>query len=114
MKNRYKKLKGNCSQMFYLKTKTFSPFTNVYAYLDVPEYYADTLFIKHKIKVKFLKEAIKKDEKYVIVICKIHKKNSAEFEKVMDELEKKMLLLGKKDYIEKCEEFKNMLEEKID
>lgn len=60
-----------------------------YAFFDVPEYYADNLFIQHKVKVDFLKEFQNGENPYIVIFCKIKKKDTKEFEKVMGELEKR-------------------------
>ena len=39
--------------MNYCKLDSTSPFTNEFVYIDLPEYLADQLFIKHMVKVKF-------------------------------------------------------------
>ena len=47
--------------MFCQRIRTLSPFSLTYAYLDIPKYLADQIFIKNKIKVKFKEEFVKAD-----------------------------------------------------
>ena len=98
--------------MFCLKIKTLSPFYLRFAYLDIPEYVADTIFIQNKLHVKFGKEFKKEGNPYIIIMCKIRKKDFDKFEKSLEELERRMLLTGHTDYIEKCEEVKSWFTKK--
>lgn len=74
-----------------------------YFYADTPNYSADSLFCRHKIPVKFSEEYVKKDEKYILVSCKVRRKYRAAFKTAMEELSDKMALIGHSDYDEFCE-----------
>ena len=74
-----------------------------FCYIDRKEYYADDLFIKHKLRVWFYKEMHRQDTGYVIIFCKIRKCDETLFLKAMEELNNKMILLGHTDYSDFCE-----------
>ncbi len=76
-----------------------------YVYLDVPEYYADSIFIKYNIKVKFLKEFYNEQNRYITIFCKIRKQDKMRFEEAMNSLEKKMIICGYSNYPEYCDYF---------
>lgn len=94
--------------MHYLKLKGASPFRAEFVYVDVPEYIADKLFIKHKVFVKFAKDQIRRPgDPYVIVFCSVRKKDVGKFTAALEELPEAMLQNGYEDYMEycnKCEE----------
>ena len=56
----------------YIHLRTLSPIFDGYAYVDVPDYYADDLFRKHHVHlVTFGDEAVHPDNpKYVIIFAK--------------------------------------------
>lgn len=74
-----------------------------FCYIDRKEYYADDLFIKHKLRVWFYKEMHRQDTGYVIIFCKVRKCDENLFFKAMEELINKMILLGHTDYSDFCE-----------
>ena len=98
--------------MFCLPIHTLSPFHQRFVYIDLPEYLADTIFIQNKIHVKFEKEWKKPDNPYIIILCKIKKKDKEKFEKSLKELERKMLLMGHSDYQEMCKNIETMFPQK--
>lgn len=90
--------------MNYYKLNSASPFTNEFVYVDLPEYLADRLFIKHMVKVKFDKDQMRRPgDPYVVVFCKVRKKDTGKFLAALDELPEKMHLHGHKDYEEYCQ-----------
>ena len=93
----------------YIRLKTRSPFSRQYMFIDSSEYLADNLFCGHQVPVKFGKEMVNKDTKYVIISCKIHKRYEEQFVEALQELPNKMLLFGHTDYIEYCKKFFDML-----
>lgn len=80
----------------------FSFFRLYYAIIDVDEYLADNLFIKHQVTVRFGPEYMSPDSKYRVIFCSIRKRDEQAFLKAMEELPNKMLLLGHTDYPEYC------------
>ena len=86
----------------YLKLKECSLFFRYYIFVDVREYLADNLFIDEKVRVWFQKEYEKKDTCYIIIFCKIRKKDELRFLEALKKLENKMLLFGYSDYMDFC------------
>lgn len=76
-----------------------------FCYIDTDAYLADALFQKHEVDVKFQDEAYKPGQDYVIIFCKARKSDVGNFQKALDELKNKMILLGHPDYQTFCEEF---------
>lgn len=95
---------------YYLHLDKFSLVYSYYAYFDVPEYFADQLFIQHQIRVHFSGEYKKAGKRYVIVLCRVRKKYERRFLDALSELPKKMLLLGYTDYLEDCAELVERME----
>ena len=81
----------------YWRLRRFSLFYKYYAFVDTEEYLGDQLFGK---------EFGKKGNDYLIIFCKVRKKDEKNFLKALDELEKKMLLMGHHDYPAFCEKLK--------
>lgn len=81
-----------------------------YAYIDLNNYFADEIFLEKNIEVKFLREMIRGDSPYRIVICKIKREDGEAFEEALKLLEDKMLLLGHSDYLAVCAELEKQLE----
>ena len=83
-----------------------------YAYIDTKNYLADPLFNKNEVWVKFGDEYNKEGENYIVMFCKIKKRDQARFERTMLELRNKMLICGHNDYDEFCEDlFRRMKNE---
>ncbi len=86
----------------YMEISKFSLKYKYFCYVDTNEYLADRIFIRRKINVLAGDEYGSDTSDYVIVFCKVKKKHREEFVAAMEELEKKMLLLGHRDYMEFC------------
>lgn len=86
----------------YIEISRFSLKYNYFCFVDSNKYLADRIFIRRKINVKFGDEYGRDDSNYLIVFCKIKKKDREEFLAAMKELEQKMLILGHRDYMELC------------
>lgn len=82
----------------YFKLDTPSPFYYHYAYLDTSDYLADQLFIQHEVPVHFGKEYKSQNRGYVMIFCKVKKSDELAFLEALNELPRKMFLLGNKDY----------------
>ncbi len=93
----------------YIKLTNFSLFCVHYAYFDAPEYLADQIFVQKNLKVKFGKELKNTEDAYVLVFCKIRKRDEHLFLEAMEELKNKMLLLGHTDYLSFCEKMSKMI-----
>lgn len=94
----------------YFEMKKFSTRFNFFCFIDVSDYLADVIFIKHKIRVWFKNEYGKNGTEYKAIFCKIKKKDKEKFLLAMKELEQNMLLLGYNDYSAFCKE----LQERMD
>ena len=73
-----------------------------YMYIDHKDYLADSLLTQNHVSVRFGSEFSRDNSPYRIIICKVRKKDTAEFEKSMELLCNKMLLFGHNDYMEFC------------
>ena len=94
----------------YFSLERFSLMYDHYAIIDVPEYYADQLFIKHQVTVRFGNEYKHPDEPYVIIFCKVRKCDRSRFLAALAELPNKMILCGYPRYDEFCKEFISKME----
>ena len=90
----------------YWRLQKFSIFYSHYAFIDSPDYLADQLFIKQKVKVDFDKEYGQEGSNYLVIFCKVRKTKEKEFIRALEELENKMLLMGHKDYLNFCTDMK--------
>ena len=95
----------------YVTLKKFSFKFDYYCFFDVAQYLADEIFIKHKVRVWFRQEFQKHESNYLVIFCKVKKKDKKEFLASLEELKSKMLLLGYTDYPDFCEELMKNLEE---
>lgn len=93
----------------YWRLQRFSLLYKYYAFVDTEEYLGDQLFIQQKVSVSFGKEYGKKGNDYLIIFCKVRRKDENKFLKALDELEKKMLLMGHHDYPSFCEKLKRQM-----
>lgn len=86
-------------------------FRDLYAFIDTPKHFADQLFIKHKVRVYFQRgEMARPGDRYVVIFCKVRKKDTCRFITALNELPNKMLLLGYDDYAACCEEVMRIVE----
>lgn len=86
----------------YWKIISFSLLYDYFAYIDTKDYLADQLFIRHKVRVWFGKQFEKKGSPFILVLCKVRKKDVDRFLDALSEMENKMLLSGHRDYPEFC------------
>lgn len=85
----------------FIALNDWIPFRKLYAYMDTADIYrADDLFRKYRIRVKFKREWESPEGKYCVVFCSVPKRQAHLFEQAMDELPKKMMILGYDDYEE--------------
>ena len=78
----------------YLNLERFSLRHKYFAFLDAGEYLADGLFIKYQVTVKFMQEYARDDSPYLIIFCRIKKRDEDAFLDALRELPNKMLLCG--------------------
>lgn len=86
----------------YMEISKFSLKYNYFCFVDCNEYLSDRIFLRRKLNVRLGDEYANAQSKYVIVFCKVMKKEQEEFLRAMKELEQKMLLVGHRDYMEFC------------
>lgn len=81
----------------------FPPWDSMYAYFDVSEHPESFRIFRQKgIRVKVVKTMTKMDVPYMIIICRVPKRQSEAFSSAMGELERSLLLKGHTDYSEFC------------
>lgn len=93
----------------HLPLERFSLCYRYYAFLDSADYLADQLFIKHKVRVKFLREYQKDGFDFLMIFCRIHKRDEAAFLDALNELPDKMVLCGHPNYPAQCQAFMEMI-----
>lgn len=77
-------------------------FRKLFAYMDTADTYrADPLFRKYQVKVRIKQEWQSLDGRYCLIFCSVPKKQAPLFEKAMEELPKRMKLLGYDDYADR-------------
>ena len=87
---------------FYMKIRRYSLIFDDWAYFDVPDYYADNLFEKHKVAVAFGSEFRNPNSRYRVVCCSTLKLQRKRFVAAMRELPYMMALNGYGDYEDFC------------
>lgn len=95
----------------YIRIESHSPFTQEFIYIDVEPYKADDAFNELGVRPKFYEEFDVVDQPYVIIRCKVPRRDVHLFVKAMDKLKQKMLLTGYPDYEDFCEGLWNSIEE---
>ena len=91
------------------KLTRFSLWNTHYAFVDTENYYADQLFIKHCVPVRFGNEFVSPDNRYRIIFCRMQKRDEAKFLAAMEELPNKMLLCGHRDYLHYCDSLRQKI-----
>ena len=76
-----------------------------YAFIDVPKYFADQLFIRHQVTVHFGNEFQHPEHQYVIILCKVRKRDRDRFLAALSELNRKLILCGYPGYEAFCASF---------
>lgn len=69
-----------------------------FLYMDHAHYIGDSLFIREKCRVRFLKEYRKPGTDWLMVYVKVAKKDAAKFRAAMQEFRSAALLKGHTDY----------------
>lgn len=87
----------------YVHFKEFSLLYDHYAFIDVPQYYADQLFIRHQVRVYFGEEMGHSDQPYIVIFCKVKKRDRDRFLAALSDLERKMIVCGYPEYETACE-----------
>ena len=94
----------------YNAFRQFSLLWAHFAFIDVPAYLADQLFIKHQVTVHFGEEHHHPEANYIIIFCKVRKKDTDRFLAALEELPDKMLICGHLDYEEYCNDIIGRIE----
>ena len=95
----------------YLKNRKPSLRYDYFLFFDTPEYLADQLFIKQKVRVWFDKEYAKEGSPFLAILCHVKKKDSAKFLAALDALKNKMILCGYPEYEAEVQKMMRHLEE---
>lgn len=75
----------------------------MYAYFDINDHPESLrIFRQRGIRAKVVKTMTKRDVPYMIIVCRVPRKQSEAFSKAMEELECDLLLKGYTDYREFC------------
>lgn len=92
-----------------LKSNRFSRYNN-FVYIDATGFLADRIFAQNEIRVKFCGDYFHKEKKYVVVMCKVKKKDTPVFLQSMEELANRAIVMGNTDYESFCkEQFKRFI-----
>ena len=95
----------------YLKIRKPSLRYDYFLFFDTPEYLADQLFIKQKVRVWFKQEYAKEGSPFLAIFCRVKKKDSAKFLAALDALKNKMILCGYPEYEAEVQKMIRHLEE---
>ena len=95
----------------YFKIRKPSLRYDYFLFFDTPEYLADQLFIKQKVRVWFDKEYAKEGSPFLAILCHVKKKDSAKFIAALDALKNKMILCGYPEYEAEVQKMMRHLEE---
>ncbi|SCH66810.1 Uncharacterised protein [uncultured Ruminococcus sp.] len=95
-----------------LKSNRFSRYNN-FVYIDTTGFLADRIFAQNEIRVKFCGDYFHKEKKYVVVMCKVKKKDVPMFLQALKELKNRALLMGNTDYETFCKEQIRLMQSKI-
>lgn len=95
----------------YLKIRKPSLRYDYFLFFDTPEYLADQLFIKQKVRVWFKQEYAKEGSPFLAIFCRVKKKDSAKFLAALDALKNKMILCGYPEYEAEVQKMMRHLEE---
>ena len=90
----------NVVNYIQLKSGKLSRYIN-FAYIDTTGYLADRIFI---VRVKFCGDYKHREKNYVVVICKVKKKDVPMFLQALKELKNRAILMGNTDYETFCKE----------
>ena len=93
----------------YWKMDDLSIFTVPYAYVDHKSYLADNLFAQRKIRMRFGAEYGKEGSPYVIIFCRVLKRDAGRFEETLEKLYDKMLIFGYRDYGNICDSIARLI-----
>lgn len=93
----------------FLKLNGLSILSVPYMYIDHKDYLADSILSQNHVSIRFGNELVREDSLYRIILCRVRKKDAANFEKSMEIFHNKMLLFGHQDYEKFCDEIMETL-----
>ncbi len=76
-----------------------------YAYIDLEDHLAESLFERQHVSVKYEQEFVNPINSYRLVICRVLPWHREGFLKALSQLPNKMNLLGFNDYQDFCREY---------
>ena len=82
----------------YLKLEKFSLRYAYFLFFDTKEYLADSLFIRHQVRVWFEREYEKDGTPLLAICCHVKKKDVPAFLSALEDLKDKMILCGYPEY----------------
>ena len=88
----------------YFVIRNMNPFVWRFGYLDLPDYYADDLFVKHGVPVRFEAEFTNPEKKYRVVTASCLRPLRGRVEAALRELPYIMALNGYGDYEAACDD----------
>lgn len=91
--------------------KRFSLLNSYFAYFDTKDYLADSLFIKHQVRIRFLQEYVRNDSSYRVIFARCPKKKMGRVIAALQELTDKMLICGHSDYPDCCKNLMMQMQE---
>lgn len=107
-----KKAAGTGKPLNYIRLRSFFPFFCRYAFLDTGEYLSDRIFAEKGLWVSTGIEFLHESNGYRIVFCRILRWQKKGFMQAMEELGRRMLLMGHQDYDSACREFSGVVRKK--
>lgn len=96
-------MKNVARNYIQLKSGKFSRYIN-FVYIDTTGFLADRIFAQNEIKVKFCGDYFHREKKYVVVMCKVKKKDAPVFLRSMEDLINRAIIMGNTDYESFCKE----------
>lgn len=97
---------------YYQKIQKLSMLWRYYAYVDTSNHAADFCMRTNGVSsVHFLKEMVKDESEYIIVFCRIPKRENNEFLAAMKSLPERMKQIGHPDYCKEAAELFSQLED---
>lgn len=83
----------------FVEVHCWSPVSAEFMYFDTPDYKADEIFLEKRLYPRFFEEMGRDDSPYVLVRCRVKRRDKHKFIRAMDALGRKMLLTGYPDYL---------------
>lgn len=96
--------------MFCQRIQSRSPFSYTFTYLDAIDFCSNDIFKNNGIRIKTKEILISNTEDFVVIMCKVKKKDLLIFLKCMEELERKIMITNHPHYLETCEKMQQLFE----